>query len=209
MEEPSLADPRARAVARTRTFATVYLAAVPVVVVLDSLWRQVERVPLGASPREPVLSTLWPERGLLEEVVLGAGAGLAVVLLEVLLRPRLRWLQELERVFHGILGKPTIPQCLGLAVVSGLAEETLFRGMLQPRWGLVLTSILFGLMHLVTWQYAVFAGVLGLLLGYLYLVTGGGLLAPVLCHMTINALGLALLSRTCPADAPPWPGEDA
>jgi membrane protease YdiL (CAAX protease family) len=204
----ALRDPRQRATDRARSFAVVYLASVPVVVLLDHLWRQAERAPPWLA-REPVLRYLWPHRSLWLELALGIGAGLLVVAAEALLRPRLAWLRELERMMHGLLGKPSLAQCLGLAAVSALGEEVLFRGLLQPRWGLLLASVLFGALHAVMWQYAVFALILGFLLGYLSILSGGGLLAPVLCHFTINAIGLWMLSRSCPADAPPWESDAA
>jgi CAAX protease family protein len=56
-----------------------------------------------------------------------------------------------------------------LAVVAGIAEEIVFRGALQPRFGIVATSFLFATVHT---QYGItFASlevfVLGLLLGWL------------------------------------------
>lgn len=68
-----------------------------------------------------------------------------------------------------------------LGVLAGVVEETLFRGALLPRFGIVVTAILFAALHI---QYAVsFATlevfVLGLGLGWLRLKSGSTLPAMV------------------------------
>jgi uncharacterized protein len=86
-----------------------------------------------------------------------------------------------------------------VAVFSGLGEETLFRGVVQQEFGLVVASLLFGLAHvgpdrryLVWTAWAVLAG---FVFGTLYEVTGG-LLAPILAHAAHNATTLLLWKRS-------------
>ncbi|HZD03969.1 MAG TPA: type II CAAX endopeptidase family protein [Longimicrobiales bacterium] len=100
-----------------------------------------------------------------------------------------------------------------MAALAGLTEEVLFRGFLQTRlerllhsrWGAVLlASMLFGLYHLpyaylnprwpshgdwgAAWGAALGNGVPGgLVLGALYVVSGGNLLACVVLHSLVNA----------------------
>jgi membrane protease YdiL (CAAX protease family) len=90
----------------------------------------------------------------------------------------------------------------GLALValfSGVGEETFFRGVIQQEFGLVIASLIFGLVHvgpdrryLVWTAWAVLAG---FLFGALYEVTGG-LLAPILAHSGHNAATLLLWKRS-------------
>ncbi len=82
-----------------------------------------------------------------------------------------------------------------VAIFSGLGEETFFRGALQPEFGLVVASLVFGLVHvgpdrryLVWTAWAVLAG---FMFGALYEITGG-LLAPILAHSAHNAVTLLL-----------------
>ncbi len=82
-----------------------------------------------------------------------------------------------------------------VAVFSGVAEEALFRGALQPMLGLLATSVLFGALHvgpdrryLVWTLWAVGAG---FLFGFLYEWTGG-LLAPTIAHVLHNSATLLL-----------------
>ncbi len=86
-----------------------------------------------------------------------------------------------------------------VAIFSGLGEETFFRGAVQPEFGLVVASLVFGLVHvgpdrryLVWTAWAVLAG---FMFGALYEITGG-LLAPILAHSAHNAATLLLWRRS-------------
>ncbi len=74
-------------------------------------------------------------------------------------------LSRASRQLYAGLGTPLAALIVSLA--SGTAEEILFRGALQPRFGLLLTAVVFGIVHM---QYGIaFAlvtiGVVGLVLG--------------------------------------------
>lgn len=126
----------------------------------------------------------------------GAGAGLVVVGLTHLLR-RVGPLDRLQKEFSAMLGKPSVVTVAVLAVTSAVGEELLFRGALQPLIGFWPTALLFGLLHgggaprLFAWT--IFAFLSGILLGGLAVWTGS-LLAPILCHLTINFWNLQALS---------------
>lgn len=83
----------------------------------------------------------------------------------------------------------TRPRIILLAVIAGVSEELMFRGVLQTaaarQWPLAIAilfpSILFGLLHARTILYAVIAGLVSAYLGALYWLTGS-LLAPILTH---------------------------
>ena len=87
-----------------------------------------------------------------------------------------------------------------LAGLAGVGEELLFRGFLQSALalpfgevtGLVLAATIFGLVHWITPFYALYAGILGVYLGALFLLTGG-LLAPILCHGIYDLVALGVL----------------
>ena len=89
-----------------------------------------------------------------------------------------------------------------LAVVAGLSEEILFRGVIQvaltawlsPEWGLLITALLFGLVHFASPTYALFAGVMGVYLGLLFL-TQGNLLTPVVTHSLYDLVALIAVAR--------------
>ena len=84
-----------------------------------------------------------------------------------------------------------------LSVAAGVGEELLFRGLclqwfgalLGQAAGIVLSNVLFGMMHAVTLPYMVFAGAFGLYFTALHYLTGG-LLASMICHAAYDALAL-------------------
>ncbi len=131
-----------------------------------------------------------------------AGLGLFVAGLLIYLSHELvgrsRSGEVLARAMAEALGPLPIFHTTALAVMSGLGEELLFRGALQPQVGLVWASLLFGLAHFVPRRefllWTLFAIVAGALLGALYIGTGN-LLAPILAHVTINAINLPYLVR--------------
>lgn len=92
-----------------------------------------------------------------------------------------------------------------IAVLAGLGEEMLFRGILQQAlqgwlgaWpGLLLASIAFGVAHWVNRTYMIFACIMGLYLGVLYWRTGS-LLVPVIVHALYDFLALRMLVRELP-----------
>jgi membrane protease YdiL (CAAX protease family) len=125
-------------------------------------------------------------------------AGLLVILLSDQLTRRTRSGESLARALGRLLGRLSLAECALLAAVSGLAEEAFFRGVLQPRIGLVAAALVFGLAHFVPRRelapWALFAFAAGLLLGILFESTGN-LVAPVVAHASINAVNLWLLSE--------------
>ncbi|MEO8089080.1 MAG: CPBP family intramembrane glutamic endopeptidase [Gemmatimonadales bacterium] len=89
-----------------------------------------------------------------------------------------------------------------LATLAGLAEEVLFRGVVQtglarllPEWAaLVLASAGFGLAHFISPAYALLAGLAGLYLGGLFLLQGN-LLAPIVAHAVYDVVALNCVAR--------------
>lgn len=137
---------------------------------------------------------------LLTDTALGAGTGLGVVLLT---RLTARWapLKRLNDELSELLGSPGTGSITVLAVTSAVGEEIFFRGALQPLLGYWLTALVFGLVHGGTARrfraWAIFALLAGLLLGWLALYTGN-LLAPMLCHLTVNYYNLHTDSEDTP-----------
>lgn len=90
-----------------------------------------------------------------------------------------------------------------IALLAGIGEETLFRGVIQagigqyfgsPTWALAIASVLFGLAHLITPTYAVLAGLIGAYLGWLQLATGN-LLTPIVAHAAYDFAAILYLLR--------------
>jgi membrane protease YdiL (CAAX protease family) len=116
-------------------------------------------------------------------------------------------LQRIRRMLIDMMG-PLLAACstgelFFLALLAGIGEEALFRGVAQPwaeqHWGntggLLVSNLLFGLAHFVTPLYAVLAALTGLWLG-LMLDAGGerNLLTPIVVHAFYDFLAFVLLA---------------
>lgn len=95
------------------------------------------------------------------------------------------------------------------AVLAGLGEEMIFRGVIQDAirdwWSadrfaaatpvaILATAALFGLAHAVTRAYALFATLVGIYLGCLY-VAVGDLTAPIVAHGLYDFVALVYLAK--------------
>lgn len=121
------------------------------------------------------------------------GTMLLLVMAWLLATRRWAWVAELTRfmrelippLFHNAPAG-TVPL---VALLAGVGEELLFRGVIQGgldgvlgAWpALILASVLFGAMHALSRAYFVVATLMGLYMGLAYLWTGN-LLIPVLIH---------------------------
>ena len=134
----------------------------------------------------------WPR-----DLAVGALSAGVVILISQQVTERTRFGERSARALGTVLGPLGWSHCLVLAAVSGVAEEAFFRGAVQPRFGLVAASLLFGLAHfaprrdLLPWT--VFSIAAGFLLGALFEATGN-LVAPIVAHAGINAVNLRFLS---------------
>lgn len=141
----------------------------------------------------------WPLLAASPEwLVIGAGSGLALGALSLQGARAFPALARLAGEFRKVLGPMGVGQALILAGASGLAEEALFRGVLLPWWGLLASTLVFGLMHFPfrpgAWIWTVFALGAGAWLGWMTLASGS--LGPaVLCHVAVNAVSLSWIGR--------------
>jgi hypothetical protein len=147
-------------------------------------------------------SVFYASQAAAEEGVaplLDTALGLAVAAVTIALSrraERTQWGDAMGRSLAELLGKRSLRECVVLAVVSGVAEEAFFRGVLQPALGWLLASLIFGLVHfapkreLLPWTG--FALAAGLALGALFEFTGN-LVAPIVAHVGINAVNLRRL----------------
>jgi membrane protease YdiL (CAAX protease family) len=115
-------------------------------------------------------------------------------------------LARIRQFFDEVL-RPLFQHCslLELALISllaGLGEEMLFRAVIQgalgdwlgPWWGLILASLVFGLLHAITATYVVLAFLLGLYLGWVWLADGN-LLVVIIAHALYDFCVLVYLLR--------------
>ncbi len=79
-----------------------------------------------------------------------------------------------------------------IAVAAGVAEEMLFRGVIQTQLGLLPASIMFGLVHFVTPAYAVAATLMGIYIGLVFSVSES-LFAVILLHTLYDIYALTYI----------------
>lgn len=164
---------------------------------------------LGLNPLQPLRSDL-PD--VLWGVALAGGLLAGMFLVDYVPLRSFRQLSDaLDRVIAPLLSGWRWWDAAAVSVAAGVGEEILFRGLIQQGlanwWGvsaaLICASVLFGVVHAVTWLYAVLATAAGLALGGLYLWTDN-LLPPIIAHALydfaallylINAKGASRLER--------------
>ncbi len=144
----------------------------------------------------------------LVSLVAGISFGLVVVVISHALERYFEWARRLNVDFASMLGKITWARAFGLAVLSGVGEELLFRGFFQHGievWtgsvlaSVVIAGLVFGAVHVgpdprrfAAWT--IMAVVLGWMIGVLYVWTGS-VIAPIAAHFLINFLNLSTLIR--------------
>lgn len=119
---------------------------------------------------------------------------LAIMLVSVAASLMTGWLQpdlveDLERVTDDMTANIQNPAgAVALGLSAGIGEELLLRGAIQPRFGLVFTSLLFALLHTQYGLTFVLVGLfgIGMILGILR--NRYGTMAPIIAHAVFNTL---------------------
>jgi len=104
----------------------------------------------------------------------------------------------LHSVYRDFIRHCSVLQLLLVAIMSGIGEELLFRGVIQTAIvegfggetrgliiGIAVTSLLFGLVHPINKLYVFLCFVVGIYLGLLFVWTGN-LIVPVIIHTFYN-----------------------
>ncbi len=132
------------------------------------------------------------------DMLIGAFIGIIVIFVSAVLGHKLPSMKKLETLLKDLVSPFNRLELLWMAVFSGFAEEMFFRGFLQPLTGLIIASVVFGIIHwpmkkeFLAWP--VFAVIMGFILGTMMIWTEG-LYAPITAHFLINAVNLQLLKK--------------
>ncbi len=169
------------------------VAAPTASLILGIVFIYLTETPWQLAPAGIVSGTLW-----------GAIIGtLVYAVLALLTRlPIADGLKEILRQLRPILKDRPMWQLLVLSGMAGLGEEVFFRGFLQV-WlaeymmieaAILISAILFGLLHFASVGYFLLTTLLGLVLGITYWVTGS-LLLIIVWHAVYDAIAMWLLAR--------------
>ena len=181
MTEPLPNEPELEPLTRSQLLVAMGVTAVMLLLV-SKLWLQFGSVSL--------LSLRWTP----QDAFTGLGVGILITGASSLIYRLWPAYRKSADMYLTMVLKPLLwPDLIWLGLLPGLSEELLFRGVMLPALGLdtpglIVSSLCFGILHLSgleQWPYAVWATVVGLLLGYCALATGN-LLVPIVAHVTTN-----------------------
>lgn len=151
----------------------------------------------------PLASFAWEWR----DALLGAAAGVPLAfafwaLMRLPLGPLQRFQKFCDEEVTPLFAKSYWSEIGLVALSAGVGEEMLFRGVLQTafcawlgtRWGIAITSIVFGLLHPISITYVLYAGCIGFYLGAIFHFNEN-LLTVMVTHAVYDFAALGYLIR--------------
>jgi membrane protease YdiL (CAAX protease family) len=151
---------------------------------ISQLWRY-----FGAIKIIPVIFTF-------QAVGLGIVIGISIISISLILTQFWEKYRISARQYLDLIITPLVfPDLIWVGLLPGLSEELLFRGVMIPAFGydllaVIISSVIFGILHLSdqqNWSYALWASIIGFILGYSVYLTGN-LLIPIVAHTLTNTL---------------------
>ena len=130
-------------------------------------------------------------------ITLGLTSGILVVLIDVFLMKILpKHYYDDGGINERIFANRSVASIALLSIIIAFSEEILFRGVLQTHFGLIITSIIFAIVHVRYWSHWFLITnvlVLSFWIGLVYEFSGNNLLVPITMHFTIDfLLGLVI-----------------
>jgi hypothetical protein len=157
----------------------------------------------GQSILHPSFEAARDAWGLLPSLAVGLIVGAASIGVSELLTRKTTLGEGLAELLGESLVGLRIGDAILLALASGLAEEMLFRGALQPAVGIFWASLIFGACHFLPRKelalWSLYAVGMGFAFGALFEWTGQ-LIAPVTAHVLVNGVNLPRLARRYEAE---------
>ena len=137
-----------------------------------------------------------------EHVLLGIGIGFSLSALSITssrLALNYEWFKTyselIEKLMRPLFSKFSLPEIILVSIASGFCEEVFFRGVLQSVLGIYMASAIFGFCHFAGWKYffyVIWAGLAGLLFGYVLIATGS-LWPAIIAHVVNNFVSIIYL----------------
>jgi membrane protease YdiL (CAAX protease family) len=159
--------------------------------------------------RDPLTCEAWlgTSGGAAVLVSLGCGVcigAVTVAVTRVMVR-RTAWARALHSALRPAVQRAGDGWLVAIGVASAVGEELLFRGLLVPILGVVVSAAVFGALHQVRgrarWGWMAWATVMGTLFGATFAATGS-LAGPIAAHAIINGANLRFLRDTDPEPRP-------
>ena len=133
---------------------------------------------------------------------LGIVFGLIIARVTISSVHRFEWARGLHIEFRGLFGPLCNTDIIAFAAFSAVAEEMFFRGAMQSSLGIIISSLVFGLLHIapgrkfLPWPFQ--AVTMGFAFGALFWISGN-LAAPIMAHLTINYQNLHFINSYDPS----------
>ena len=156
-----------------------------------------------ARGQSPIGTDAWLPLGAPQGHIASIGGGVVLALLTIKATRqfvrRWGWARALHSDLRPAVSRAGDGTIVVLGIASALSEELFFRGLLATTFGVIASSLAFGLLHQmrgrVRWAWAAWATVMGFLFGGLFLATGS-LIGPLLAHAAINIANLRFIRDT-------------
>ncbi|MBS4222288.1 CPBP family intramembrane glutamic endopeptidase [Lederbergia citrea] len=133
-------------------------------------------------------------------IIIGIVNGLIIVALDLVLMKLLpKQYYDDGGINEKLFSNMPIWKIAFVAILIAVAEETLFRGIIQTKMGLVIASIVFAVIHIRYWAHwflILNVVILSFWIGILYEWSGQQLLPVIAMHFTIDFLLGLYISRT-------------
>lgn len=130
--------------------------------------------------------------------VIGISIGLVVVVISQMISARSNAMKDLGKDFYKVIQNLKKEEIFFLAFFSSVGEEYLFRGIIQGYAGVVIASILFGILHIAPGEkgrvWSLFAMIMGLIMGLAY-EWRQNIFVPIWIHFVVNYFNVLLLQR--------------
>ena len=141
----------------------------------------------------------WQEAqtGRLVYWVLGAFFVIFYVVITEVIAHYTDWAKQLYSLLRQLLTPMSYFQIIVVALVSGFIEEWFFRGLLLSHFGVILSSIIFALCHLILsdrlWVWSIWSFFMGIVF-CLFLKASDSLLLVSMMHAGMNGIVIWLLN---------------
>lgn len=138
-------------------------------------------------------------------VIYGLLLGVIIIIISIFMNKVSESARNLSKELKKLLGDISQTDVWIFAAASAIGEEMFFRGPLLYHAGLILSTVIFALLHgffekkFILWS--IFALIVGFGLGELKIITGG-VLSPIIAHFTINLINLFLIRHESDEPSP-------
>mgnify|MGYP001067267619 CR=1 FL=1 len=153
-------------------------------------------------PPDSIFTTPYP---VTTQVAAGITSGLLAGLITTILVLRLPVFSTIRRIAKELITtfRLNIYDLILISVTAGVCEEILFRGVLQPMWGIYITSFIFVLLHGYfspsNWKLTLFGAlifIISIAIGVMYEIIG--LYSSIAFHFSFDLVVLLLIYRMRP-----------